>query len=258
MDIKKTKILLEKINSLYKSIRLDDAPLAGIERDLMLSYLRQLYDEFQQPAKTGTTLERNEKTASRPADEPSHAGPRKEPPKREPEPKSEPQGRSYQPPRIIEIPDSIKELTAKVAETRAKNRPSEPSRPKADPLPRHNAPQPEPKKDPMAGGRTQGGPSIDKLLDKPRTNELSERLSQSPVKDLLKAMAINDRLLYTNELFGKDARAMENAVNLLNKFESLEEAKGLLADLAHEFKWSEGARANTARDFLKLVQRRYL
>ena len=79
MDIKKTKILLEKINSLYKSIRLDDGPLAGIERDLMLSYLRQLYDEFQQPAETGATRENTEKTTPGAADEPSRAGGRQEP-----------------------------------------------------------------------------------------------------------------------------------------------------------------------------------
>ena len=45
-------------------------------------------------------------------------------------------------------------------------------------------------------------------------------------------MAINDRLLYMNELFGKDTDTLNETLKLLNKFESLDEAKGLLINLA--------------------------
>ena len=46
MDLQHAKILLEKINALYKSISADENRVSSIERDLMLSYIRQLYDSF--------------------------------------------------------------------------------------------------------------------------------------------------------------------------------------------------------------------
>jgi hypothetical protein len=46
MDSQQARILLEKINALQKSIGLDEGDISGIERDLMLSYIRQLYETY--------------------------------------------------------------------------------------------------------------------------------------------------------------------------------------------------------------------
>ena len=44
MDLQKSKILLEKINSLHKSMSADARNISVIERDLMRKYIIQLYE----------------------------------------------------------------------------------------------------------------------------------------------------------------------------------------------------------------------
>ena len=46
MDLTKAKILLDKINRLYRSMSLDEDNVAPIERDLMRDYIKQLYATF--------------------------------------------------------------------------------------------------------------------------------------------------------------------------------------------------------------------
>ena len=229
MDHQKSKILLEKINALHKSMRPDNGPVSPIEKDLMLSYLRQLYDLFL------------------------NAGADTPPVKQEtaPPPRPEPLKRSYSPPRIIEIPDSVKELTSEAPAAR-ETPPAAKEKPKATPT----APKPKaesaPKKSPAAPK-----PELDALFEQKKATELSERLSASPVHDLTRAMAINDRLLYMNELFGRDMLALDETLKTLNNYQSMEEAKPLLLDLAARHNWMEEEKAPTAKMFIKLVRRRY-
>ncbi len=250
MDLSKAKILLEKVNSLYKSIRLDDGDLAAIERDLMLSYLRQLYalfrDESQMPpTRSRPSTEDRDPTGEEPSAPPEGGS-------SEPVEKTTPQpaNRNYAPPRLIEIPESIKELSAQVAEAREKGRKPVPE-PKPEPVPEQ---PPRPRMD-RSGEETE---VMQKLLEKPASKDLSEKLSRSPVQDLNRALAINDRLLYVDQLFGRDRRAFESALDLLNGFSSFEEAESLIAQLAQDHRWTEPGKLPTAKAFVKLVQRRYL
>ena len=45
MKLKESKIILSKINLLFKNLMIDNK-VSAIERDLMLSYVRQFYDEI--------------------------------------------------------------------------------------------------------------------------------------------------------------------------------------------------------------------
>ena len=46
MNLPQAKSLLEKIITLYKTVSADEKNISAIERDLMLSYTRQLYEAF--------------------------------------------------------------------------------------------------------------------------------------------------------------------------------------------------------------------
>ena len=46
MNLLQAKTQLEKIIALYKSMSADEKNISAIERDLMLSYIRGLYDNF--------------------------------------------------------------------------------------------------------------------------------------------------------------------------------------------------------------------
>ncbi|MEZ4933421.1 MAG: hypothetical protein R2788_15035 [Saprospiraceae bacterium] len=46
MDLQKSKLLLDKINALYNNMSADRNNVSIIEKDLMKSYIQQLYESF--------------------------------------------------------------------------------------------------------------------------------------------------------------------------------------------------------------------
>ncbi len=232
MDFQQSGIVLDKINSLYKSLQAGGGQIAPIERDLMLSYIRQLYDAVLS------------QTASTPAVNPA--------PKPEEPPVVVTPQRKPVPPRIIEIPDTLKDMAA--------------ATPAPPPAAKAEAPAPEPQKqpDPIPQSPRQPEPAqgkvsakVEALFSISQARELSDKLSERPVTDLTKAMAINDRLQYVNELFGKDADAMNETLKLLNKLESFDQARSLLLSVAEQYRWADEETVDVAKTFIKLIRRRY-
>ena len=256
MDLEQARATLEKINSLYNSLQRDNGKISSIERDLMLSYIQQLYEAF---------LHEEASSHSHSAEAPA---PRKEDPK--------PVRRSYTPPRIIEIPDSLKENSQPKPDPTRRPQPQpqpQPPRPepkpepqpKPDPrpAPQPDRPEPEPEPEPPQPEPTEQqaatAPSqkIARLFEFKQATELSEKLSERPIQDLTKALAINDRLLYMNELFGRDLNALNDYLSRLNRMDSMEEAKPLLLQLAEQYGWADEEQEDIAREFIRLVRRRY-
>lgn len=244
MDSKQARILLDKINSLFNSIHLDDGGITSIERDLMMSYVRQFYELFAaNPPK---------QEAARPTNLPDISTLKRNTPEPAPQERPAPQKRKYVPPRIIEIPDSLKDL-------------EQPEEPQPEIVPPRRVERPVPPPPPPPQPKTVPRPQpvlsnqsdFDPLFEFKAAKELSEKLSERPIKDLTRALAINDRLLYMNELFGKDQAALNNTLQLLNKYSSIDEAKGLLINMADQFNWTDSNKLDTARSFIKLVRRRY-
>ncbi len=249
MNLQQAKILLEKINSLYKSISMD-GEIATIERDLMLSYIRQLYETFHQMDENGTV-----------ASPKSRAAKVKQNPDLEitNEPAVKPPVKKYTPPKIIEIPDTVKETPPAPKKQPPPPPPPPPKpapKPKPEPKPEPRKAPPAPKPAPVAKGPS--NPKIKALFVFKEAKELSEKLSAQPIKDLTKSMAINDRLLYTNDLFGKDNNALNAALKQLNELSSMDQAQPLLEELAEQYSWTDDEKSDTAMSLIKLVRRRYL
>ncbi len=229
MDNNRAKLLLDKINGLFRNLNLDANQISSVERDLMLSYIRDLYD---------AVLEQPSSQASRPKSSPTMPKERKEPDFEIVKPKEE---KSTIPPKIIEIEEPSPEPKDSTAQP-----PKPPAKPKD-----------EASKLSPAKSKTSPDNTFEQLFEQKRATELSEKLSESPITDLTRAMSINDRLLYMNELFGKDIQALNETLKLLNKYDNIEEAKGLLANLADQYTWLDDEKINIAREFIKLVRRRY-
>lgn len=88
--------------------------------------------------------------------------------------------------------------------------------------------------------------------------ELSEKLSELPIPDLRKAIGLNDKLLLTRELFGEDNSAFDKAIDTLNGFSNMDQAKAFLLDhCVMRYRWTEKKRLEIAKKFIKLVRRRY-
>ena len=90
------------------------------------------------------------------------------------------------------------------------------------------------------------------------TNELSDRLGESPVSDLTKAMGINERILTVNELFDGDNTAFKTSLSALNDMANYEDAKSYIsAQLIEQYNWVSPKKRKKAKVFIKLVKRRF-
>ncbi|MEI9934091.1 MAG: hypothetical protein WDM71_04415 [Ferruginibacter sp.] len=94
----------------------------------------------------------------------------------------------------------------------------------------------------------------DKL--KEQKTELSERFNDEPVKDMKKAIGINDRFVYINELFRGDEVMYERSIKTINSFSIWPEAEYWIR---RELKIKLGWQDNQAivKQFDQLVKRRF-
>ena len=95
------------------------------------------------------------------------------------------------------------------------------------------------------------------LFELPVAKELSEKLSALPVNDLSKAMGLNEKIFTIKELFGDEQELFNETIDQLNKLSSFEEAERILAQLAKRFGWTDKKKKKKAKNFIKLVSRRY-
>jgi hypothetical protein len=90
-------------------------------------------------------------------------------------------------------------------------------------------------------------------------SDLSGKLANAPISDLSKAMGINERMFTQQELFGNDAQAFANTLKKMNSCDSFEEARQYLLDhVIYTYDWTSEAKIKKASTFVRLVRRRYL
>lgn len=86
--------------------------------------------------------------------------------------------------------------------------------------------------------------------------EVATVLQSAPVRDLKKAVGINDRYLFVNELFRGDESMYERSLKTINAFSIYPEAQYWIErELKVKLGWNEGCEA--ARLFDQLVRRRF-
>jgi hypothetical protein len=86
--------------------------------------------------------------------------------------------------------------------------------------------------------------------------EVAQKLQDVPIKDLRKAIGINDRYLYINELFNADEAMFERSVKTLNQFSILPEAEfWMQRELRIKLGWKEDN--PLVQQFIQLVRRRF-
>lgn len=86
--------------------------------------------------------------------------------------------------------------------------------------------------------------------------ELSDSLSELHIKDLRKAIGVNDRFLYIKELFRGDESMYERSIKTINSFSILPEAEyWIQRELKVKLGWND--KENTVQQFSQLVKRRF-
>ncbi len=223
MNIKQANIILEKINRLYKSMTLDPSNIDEFEQDLMLSYIRQLHASF-------SPIEKSKKKRKKKTELPPVVSfPKPEPKTVKPEPK----------PTSPPAPKP-KEIIVEVQPTESKPTP---------------APKPAAPKD-MATSISKD--DFNELFDHKEAKELSEKLSELPIKDLTKVMGLNEKIFTINELFGGDGKAFDTALKTLNTFNNFDQAKAYLSEnFVSQYNWTNKTNKKKAINLIKLIRRRY-
>jgi hypothetical protein len=231
MDFQKAKIYLEKLNREFTRMSKDPENTIRIDVDIMASYVRELYDAIHS--------ESNNYTA----------------PKAEPAPVRPPVQRApvYEQPAEMAPPPPPAPVVAEVP-------PPAPPPPAREEPPAPAPPPPPPPvetpKPPAPAVSSASG--LDVLFEEKQAKELSEKLAESAIADLKKAIALNDRLMYTSELFAGDGKAFENTLAALNSFNNFEDARDYLVKYcAVHYTWTDKKRLDIAKAFVKLVRRRY-
>lgn len=101
-----------------------------------------------------------------------------------------------------------------------------------------------------------GEPSLNERLYEQR-KELAEKLKDEPLKDIKKAIGVNDRFIFISELFRGDEDMYERSLKTINHFTIYPEAEfWILRELKLKLGWNEEHPA--VKQFDQLVRRRFL
>jgi hypothetical protein len=97
--------------------------------------------------------------------------------------------------------------------------------------------------------------SLNDILKEGKT-ELMEMLKETPVKDLRKAIGINDRFLFINDLFRGDETMYERSIKTINSFNIFAEAEYWISrEMKVKLGWNNDH--PTVQHFDQLVKRRF-
>ena len=99
-------------------------------------------------------------------------------------------------------------------------------------------------------------PSLNETIKKTQS-EIADTLQDAPVKDLRKAIGVNDRYRYINELFRGDEAMYERSIKTINGFAIFPEAEyWIRRELKLKLGWND--KNETVMQFDQLVKRRFL
>ena len=252
MNLQQAKIILEKINRLYQSITLD-SKIDIHEQELMLSYIRQFYSSFSGDAndlldsRTTRTTKIVQQTSVSPPPAPA--------PTPTPTPKvvkKEVPPPVVKEPVVVEVPKVSSPPPAPKVVVK-KEEPVVVSTPAPTPVPTPPKVSPAP----VSKTTSKKEEEFDVLFEHKEAKELSDKLADAPIRDLTKAISINEKILAIQELFGKDSEAYTKSISQLNSFRNFDEAKPFLSELAKTYKWTTKSRTKKAKVFIKMIRRRY-
>ena len=296
MKIKKVGKLLKKLNNLFDNIK-EEGSISSIEKDLFLAYIKEIYEASIEKEDKGSLdipapspVKAETVAPSNPVDEPTHLDdiPTEEvveAPPAEPTPvlderelrrqKREEERRQREEERRLraerrrnrdEASPVVEASTPVVEEPVVETTPPVEETPQVEEVPLTTAPSngSEPVVEAVVNevvNEVKAPAFSEEMMDifaETQINEVSDRLSMTPIADLTKAMGINEKIFTVRELFNKDQERFMSTMSHLNTCVNFEEAKQyLLHGVASENSWDEPSKSKKAVNFIKLVQRRY-
>jgi hypothetical protein len=101
--------------------------------------------------------------------------------------------------------------------------------------------------------------AMDEIFKEEKVNELSDKLSMSHIDDIRKGLGLNERLFTQKELFGDNSSHFNEVLDTLNRMSTYDEAKTyLLKNVIPVYHWDSEGKIKKAATFIKLVKRRFI
>lgn len=231
-------------------VAIEKGQLMSIDRDLVLEKIRRAYENVifekatEAPVVSASRVSSGKKEAAK---QPEAVETVKQP-------------EAVKHPERIEMIKHQEAVKPKVELTPPKEEPTPPKVEEEFEKPAH-----QPQSPPMAPG-IQPQPQGEILADKFKDNrkfrnesigsvkkDIASKMQNKPITDLTKSIGINDKFLYTKELFGGNAELYKNTIKALNEFTDINNA---LIYVQENFHWDENNEA--ASQLLELVRRKLL
>lgn len=109
----------------------------------------------------------------------------------------------------------------------------------------------------MARARFLEPTTINDAMGESQQPSLEEKLRNLPVSDLSKAIGVNEKFIFMNELFEGNSGDYHQTIDKLNGFKTFEQANAFLMETSSKkFNWNLKNKF-VRLDFLDLLQRRY-
>jgi len=246
MDLIKAKTILSRLNAMHQSLE-TNAHLSTLERDLILNYLRELYEiyytadvntmpELKLPVVASVEKPVEKEVIQKTLEFKFTPEVKNEPPVEESDSPPTNYESIFKEEVKIVVPDQVKEILHEpTAEIKPVNIIAPSSKTSSIPV------------------------SIGELFEIKKGNDLSDKLNELPLKDINRGIGINDKLEIMNTLFGGQKTLFDITISELNNLKSYEEAQNILGNgPAIQFKWDHDDRREKAIEFIKLIRRRYL
>lgn len=251
MNIKKVEKSSRKINQLLENIK-EEGNVSSIEKDLLLSYIRDMYEKVLDLEEGGSYKTQKSSTREKAFDIPKPE--KKETPAPTPTPVPAYIADVVRREVVDSAPEPVRQAIVQEVEQIEKVVIEEYKAPVYE-TPAYAAPEP-------VVEEVVSVPSAPaELLNLFSTNaisELSDRLSMSPISDLTKSMGINEKIFTIQELFGGDSSLFSKTMQELDKLSSLEQARDyLVTNVALDQDWASEPKIKKAANLVKLISRRY-
>jgi hypothetical protein len=237
----KAKRLHKRIQALFDNLS-DQETISSLERDLMLSYLRELYDELKAPAPAArdklTSPEDRDDREMRNSERPAGYTPVR--------PSSD-----WHETAEKETLATVEPHTAKTMHDTPVIQPSRTTSSQQQPMPEAIATwvDAHPEEDHLLAA----------LFEIKEAGELAEKLKLQPIDRIEHGMGINERMLAINELFNGSNELFKKTLDHLNGLQTFIDARSyLMSGVASQYKWAEDVRKKKAIYFIQLVRRKYI
>lgn len=288
MNLERVKQVLKKVNALIENLE-DQGQTSSIERDLLLRYLRDIYEDVSHPRAIRDTIEHKPDLTPSPIAEPVKTAAKLDTSFSEPEVE-----RSTQPVQAPVMPDAViteaKASSAKDSLTVAKENQTTFYDAASDPetaaiQPSEKTPQvvqPEeavintfenpvqyfpPEEEgtatvkepaPQVTDSEKSSGRFDSVFVEKSATDIADKFQLQRVVTIEGAMGINERMLTINELFGGEHNVFMETVNHINNLTDFDSARTYLVDgAAARFNWDADERKGMASEFVQIVRRKF-